>query len=169
MTTTFAPDDMTVRELLSAYAAIIDSLRRRDIVRSINNPLGDYAEALFCRAFGWTREPKNSAASIDATGSDGSRYQVKGRRLTKLNGSRQLSDIRTKRDGVMGFDHLGGLLVDESFVIIRAALIPVSVVQQRATHRSHTNSWRFLLLDAVWNIPGVRDVTDELRAAAVAI
>jgi len=52
MTTTFAPDDMTVRELLSAYAAILDILRSRHIVRSIYNPRSDYAEVLFCQAFG---------------------------------------------------------------------------------------------------------------------
>jgi len=74
MTTTFAPDDMTVRELLSAYAAILDILRSRHIVRSIYNPLSDYAEVLFCQAFGWTREESNSASGHDAIGSDKSRY-----------------------------------------------------------------------------------------------
>src|SRR5271165_6754803 len=61
----FNVQSFTVSELLSAYGAILDELRRREIVRSANSPLSDYAEVLFCRAFGWTRE-NNSAAGHDA-------------------------------------------------------------------------------------------------------
>lgn len=50
------PRVLTVRELLAGYSAIMAELRRREIVRSSNNPVSDYAEILFCRAFGWTRE-----------------------------------------------------------------------------------------------------------------
>jgi hypothetical protein len=57
---------LTVSELLSAYGAIIDELRRRKIVRSSNSPRSDYAELLFCKAFGWSRE-NNSAAGHDAS------------------------------------------------------------------------------------------------------
>ena len=41
--------NLTVRNLLASYSAIIDELRRREIVRSSNSPLGDYAERFFCR------------------------------------------------------------------------------------------------------------------------
>ncbi len=89
----FNVQSFTVSELLSAYGAILDELRRREVVRSANSPLSDYAEVLFCRAFGWTRE-NNSAAGHDATDGAGTRYQVKGRRLTRHNASRQMSAIR---------------------------------------------------------------------------
>jgi hypothetical protein len=135
----------TVSELLSDYGAIIEELCLRKIVRSSNNPLSDYAELLFCKAFGWSRE-NNSTAGHDATDSDGVRYQIKGRRLTHR--SRQLSAIRN---------------LDQ---VIRAALIPVSAVRDKSVYVSHSNSWRFLLRDDVWNSPGVRDVTNELCAAA---
>jgi hypothetical protein len=61
------------------------------------------------------------------------------------------------------------VLVDEDFRIIRAALVPVAVVRAKSVHVVHTNSWRFLLRDAVWNLPDVHDVTEELRAAALTI
>jgi len=69
--------------------------------------------------------------------------------LAKPNASRQMSAIRTAPDGLMRFDYLAGLLVDDQFLVTRAALVPVSVVQQRATYQSHTNNWRFFLHDDV--------------------
>jgi hypothetical protein len=47
---------------------------------------------------------------------------------------------------------------------MRAALIPCAVAIDRAKFVKRTNSHRFLLRDDVWNAPGVRDVTAELRA-----
>lgn len=159
--------NLTVRELLSGYGAILNELRRREIVRSSNSPLSDYAELLFCKAFGWSRE-KNSAAGHDAMDiGTGVRYQVKGRRLTRHNASRQMSAIRNLDK--TPFDQLAGVLVDEKFQIIRAALVPIAVVRAKSVHVVHTNSWKFLLRDDVWNLHDVRDVTDELRAVALTI
>lgn len=156
----------TVAELLAGHGIILDELRRREVVRSSNSPLSDYAELMFCNAFGWHRE-NNSAAGHDATDDQGVRYQVKGRRLTRHNKSRQMSAIRNLDSGP--FDYLAGVLVDEDFLVVRAALVPLSVVRARATHVIHTNSARFLLRDDVWADAGVRDVTAELRRAALAI
>src|SRR5262245_61552067 len=153
----------TVPELLAGYGAILDELRRRDIVRSSNNPVSDYAELLFCKAFRWARE-NNSAAGFDAIDESGVRYQIKARRLSLRNGSRQLSAIR-KLDADP-FDILAGVLFDEKFQITRAALVPLAVIRTRSVHVAHTNSWRFLLRDDVWHEKGVLDVTDKLRAAA---
>ena len=47
---------------------------------------------------------------------------------------------------------------------MRAALIPQAVAIARARFVERTNSHRFLLRDDIWNAPGVRDVTAELRA-----
>jgi hypothetical protein len=97
---------LSVSELLSSYGVILDELRRRDIVRSSNNPLSDYAEVLFCKAFGWSRE-NNSAAGYDATDErTGIRYQIKGRRLMRHGASRQMSAIRNL--DTTPFDQLGG-------------------------------------------------------------
>jgi hypothetical protein len=168
-TSPFAIDlaGLKTTELFSAYGAIMDELRRREIVRSSNSPLSDYAELLFCKAFGWKRE-RNSAAGYDAVDeSTGVRSQIKGRRLTPHNASRQLSAIRNL--DATPFDELAGVLVDEEFQVVRAALVPVAVVRAKSVHVAHTNSWKFLLRDAVWIIPGVRDVTEELKAAASTI
>lgn len=151
----------TVAELLAAHTAILNELRDREVLRSANNPTGDYAEWLFCKAFGWD-QAANSVKGYDATDAEGIRYQVKGRRLHQLNTSRQLSAIRD----LDGFDVLAGVLFDAAFVVSRAALIPCEVVRDRSKFTQHTNSHRFLLRDDIWNAEGVEDVTSNLQSVA---
>jgi hypothetical protein len=144
----------------------MDELRRREVVRSSNNPASDYAELLFCRAFGWQREG-NSASGHDATDNEGRRYQIKARRLTSHSASRQLSAIR--KLPAQPFDALAGVLLDSSYAVLKAAIIPVQVVIERSTRVEHTNSWRFLLRDDIWRVAGVHDVTRQLRKAAASL
>jgi hypothetical protein len=72
-----------VSVLLELHGDLLAELRRRDIVRSANNPTGDYGELLFSRAFGWTLNG-NSSADADAIDREGIRYQIKCRRLVTL-------------------------------------------------------------------------------------
>ncbi len=154
---------LSVRDLLITHGQIVDELRDRGVVRTGNSPVGDYAEALFARAFGWTLAG-NSATSYDATDAAGMRYQVKCRRVTPRNTSRQLSALR--RLEAKCFDVLAGVILDETYHVRRACLIPHEIVATLAKWTPHTNSWRFLLEDRVWDLPTVQDVTSELRQAA---
>jgi len=151
----------TVAELLKTHTAVLNELRDRDILRSANNPTGDYAEWLFCQAFGWD-QAANSVKGFDATDAEGIRYQIKGRRLHHLNTSRQLSTIRDMN----GYDVLAGVLFDAAFVVSRAALIPSEIVRDRSKFTEHTNSHRFMLRDDIWNADGVVDVTANLQQVA---
>jgi hypothetical protein len=152
--------ELKPQELLKLHAEVAEELRRRGIVRSANNPTGDLGEDLFCKAFGWTQSG-NSNANLDAVCPAGVRYQIKARRATVHNKSRQLSAIRNL-DG-QHFDFLAAVLFDENYNIVRAALVPHEVVRSRATFRPHTNSHKFILRDDVWTVPGVKDVTALLR------
>jgi hypothetical protein len=146
--------------LLKLYAGIGTELRSRGIVRT-ENITGDVAEYLFCLALGLTPRPE---AHIDAVDRDGKRYQIKGRRLTPANPSRELGAIRDMAG--QHFDFLAGLLFDETYGVYRAAVIPHAVVMERARFVARSNSHKFLLRDDVWDAPGVCDVTDKLTAAA---
>ena len=157
---------MSVTGLLATHGAIMDELRRRDVVRTSNNPVGDYGETLFARAFGWTLAT-NSALGYDAEDGDGVRYQIKCRRLTRPDGSRQLSAIRRLPD--KAFQFLAAILFDETYAVSRAVIVPHELVTARARFIEHTNSWLFMLDDRVWDAPGARDVTAEMRAAAVTL
>lgn len=108
----------------------------------------------------WVGAGSKLRQGYDATNAEGSRFQIKGRRLHKHNTSRQLSAIRD----LAGFDVLAGVLLDAEFAVARAALIPSSVVRDRSTFTKHTNSHRFMLRDDIWDAAGVKDVTGDLRA-----
>lgn len=157
---------VSISALLQLHGDILEELKNRDVLRTDNNPTGDYGEFLFQKAYGWVLEG-NSSSGYDAIDNDGIRYQIKCRRITVPNGSRQLSSIRNLPD--IPFDFLAGLLIDGRFRVIRAALIPVDVVKKEATYTKHVNAWRFMLRDAVWNIPGVQDVTSKLKATEASL
>ena len=82
-------------ELLRMHGAILDALKENQILRTTNNPTGDYAELL---AAGWLEKQglvknareallKNSHKGVDAIDDKGASYQVKGRRLViKIKG-----------------------------------------------------------------------------------
>lgn len=159
--------DRSTSELLALYGRILNVLRQRGVTRSENPPTGDYAELLAARAFGLTLTT-NSSSALDGTDATGIRYQVKGRRITPWNKSRQLSAIRGLDAPVPPFEFLVGILFNPDYSIMRAAMIPIGQVLPRATFQSHVNGWRFILNDVVWTLDGVRDVTVEIRSATLA-
>ncbi|MEO1490438.1 MAG: hypothetical protein AAFR88_13540 [Pseudomonadota bacterium] len=154
---------MTPSQLLQMHARIAEELRSREITRSENNPAGDYAEYLFCRAFGW-KQAANSVKSYDALdATSGARYQIKSRRLTERNTSRQLSALRELDSDC--FDYLAGVLFEVDFKVLKAAIISYENFLRDAKYGDRTNSWRYFLRDAVWTQSGTVDVTEELRLA----
>ncbi len=158
--------NFSVHDLLNLHAGIMNELRSRKIIRSGNNPVGDYAELLFARAFSWNLE-NNSSAGYDATDKNGIRFQIKCRRVTKRNPSRQLSALRNLSSNP--FDTLAAVLLDENFGVLRAVLVPIAVVLDHSTYTQHVHAHRFLLRDAVWSLPGVMDVTGPLMEAQRAV
>lgn len=150
----------SVPDLLLLFAQVLRELSGRGVIRSTNNPVADYSEWLTARALGLELVPQ-SVKDHDALASDGTRYQVKGRRQTPTNRSRQLSAIRG-----FEFDYLVGVLYNFDFTVMRAAQVPVELVRQHSTWTPHVNGWRFHLRDSIWALPGVIDLSAPLRAAA---
>ncbi|RAZ89057.1 hypothetical protein DPM33_18950 [Mesorhizobium hawassense] len=158
--------NMLVPGLLELHGDVLAELRRREIVRSANNPTGDYGELLFARTFGWTLNG-NSSADADATDSDGIRYQIKCRRLATPKGSRQLGFMRRLPD--RPFDRLAAVLLDGKFRVIRGAIIPYEVVAPLAAYVDSVKAWKFILRDSVWEMGGVKDITADLKTAELLI
>lgn len=153
--------EMTVGELLTSHVQIGDALRSKKVVRSANTPTGDFAEYLFCTAFNWSQAPYSNAG-YNAHGEDGCRYQIKGRRLDRhTTPSRLLSVIRDLDD--RPFDILAAVLFGHYYDVLRAALIPLSVVKRKARYQRRVNGHILDLQDDVWEIEGVADVTSEIR------
>ena len=155
-------DTFTDRELLELYGHVLDTLRVRGTIRSTNNPVADYAEGLCKQALNLTLADKNTTG-YDGIDPLGRKIEIKARRISKENRSRQMSAIRGIEHN--HFDYLAGVLFNADFSVLKGCLIPYEVVRQNSTHTAHTNSHRFLLRDAVWQLPGVQNITDQLKAA----
>jgi hypothetical protein len=153
---------LTTRELLTQYATTMEELRKRGVVRSSNNPAADYAEGLVARALG-LKLTEGSNKGFDALDANNRRYQIKCRRLTSHNPSRQLSAMRGMKE--QPFDLLAAILFSQEFSVMRAALVPFAVVLERSSYVERTNSWRFLLRDEIWTIPEVEDITIKVQEA----
>ena len=155
-------ESLSALQLLQLNAKIIARLKIIGATRT-SNATGDYAEHLCAKAFGWTLE-NNSNAGFDAV-HDGVRVQIKCRRPTISNPSRQLgefSKFETKK-----FDLLAAVLFAEDFTVLRAAIIPWDVIDRLAYDVQGRR--RFYLRDAVWHEPDVEDVTSALRGVQTAL
>lgn len=153
--------DKTVPELLELHASVLEELRARNVIRTENFPTEDYAEYLFCKAFGWQhfgRRPQDH----EAMDQDRAHYQIKGRRIVAYNSAPQFSEIPE----IQKFDYLAAVLFDADYHVSRGALIPVDVVRRHACPNSYTHSLTFYLQDSIWGESGVQDVTCALAAAA---
>ena len=152
------------RELLKLYTELLTELRSRGIVRTSNGPGADVAEGLVAKALSLTLNAA-STAGYDGIDPNGRKIEVKCRRLTRHNDSRQLSAIRNLESA--HFDFLAGVLFNEDFSVMKAALIPFQVVKDQAVFVKHTNGWKFVLRDSIWTLPGVEDITSRLKAAEI--
>ena len=149
------------RELLKLYTELMTELRSRGIVRTSNGPGADVAEGLVAKALSLTLNAA-STAGYDGIDPSGRKIEVKCRRLTRHNDSRQLSAIRNLESA--HFDFLAGVLFNEDFSVMKAALIPFQVVKDHTVFVKHTNGWKFVLRDSIWTLPGVEDITGRLKA-----
>lgn len=144
----------SARQLLQLTGAVIDELVSRDINRTGNNPLSDYTEWLVARCLG-LKLASTSTQGYDAIDDEGRKYEIKGRRITPRNKSRQLSAIRDI-DGEH-FDFLIAVVFDAQFEVYRAFKIPRSVVKAKGKYKAHTNS---IILHARDSLLTVADVVD---------
>jgi hypothetical protein len=150
---------LTTKELLRLQASATSELLNREVVRTKNNPLGDYAEWLVAKALGLTLQT-NSKAGYDGIDSKGVRIQIKGRRITSGNRSRQLGAIR-KYDG-KDFDELAAVIFDEDFEVTEAYLIPHHVVGEYASYREHVNAHILVLKGPILSDTRIRCIKDAV-------
>ena len=147
--------------LLALYGRVLSELKMRKVTRSTNNPAADVAEFLAVDALALTLAPK-STKGYDATDAAGRRYEIKGRRVTAHNKSRQLSPFRglTKNQ----FDYCVGVLFKEDFTVLRACVIPFEVVLKEASFRKHVNGSILHLRDNIWEESRVKDITAAMKS-----
>src|SRR5260370_41515191 len=101
----------TAQGLLTNYCEVLKELRLRNLIRSTNNPVADIAGTIVKLALKLDLV-SGSTAGHDAIDTSGIRYEVKGRRITAANKSRQLSF--SPGLGEEHFDFWVGCLVDHA-------------------------------------------------------
>lgn len=114
--------------LMNQYAAVLITLNERGVIRTYNSPVGDFAEWLVSQKLGLRLE-KNSARGLDATGSDGLRYQIKcrwERTDFPTPQSRELGVIRSLEKNQ--FDFLIAVIFDSHFQVRAAYQIPHEII-----------------------------------------
>ena len=149
-------------DVLRIYSEVMEELQRRGVIHSTNNPVANLAESLACKTLSLKAMPE-STKGYDAIDGNNLKYEVKGRRPTAKNKSRQLSFIREldKRH----FDFLVGVIFNENLTVMKSCLVPHDIVFKRAVYTKHGNAWIFQLRDEIWNLEGVRDLTEEMKMA----
>lgn len=152
---------MTEKELLVLHAAIIDELKTRNVVRTKNNPVGDYTEWLVSKALKLNLA-NNSAAGYDGVDEKGIKYQIKGRRITPENKSRQLSAIRKLKE--KDFDYLIGVIFDKDYSVIDAVVVPHEAVVEYSTYREHVNAHILHLRGAILEDSRVKSIREAISS-----
>jgi len=151
------------RDLLITFGRLLDELKKRGIVRSMNNPVGDYSEWLVSRVFRFKLQP-NSNRGFDAIDSKGIKYQIKGRRLNSSNKSRQLGVIRNLGD--KKFNFLIAVLFDKDFSVLEAYKIPHRLISRYSKFSKHQNGHIMILRGDVLTAEGVERIGKRLNRYA---
>ena len=113
---------MNEQSLLNLYSDLMEELRNRELIRSSNNPVADYAEIIAVESLDLSRADKE-ARGYDAIDEDNDiKYQIKGRRITRHNKSRQLGVIRNIEEKL--FDYLLAVIFNEDFTVSEIWKIP---------------------------------------------
>ena len=148
------------KELLQLTGKILDELSARKIVRTSNNPVSGYTEWLVSERLG-LKLCGNSEKGFDSVDKNGVKYEIKARRVTPSNKSKQLSAIRD----IEGehFNFLIAVVYNKDFEVILALKIPRSVVVAKSSYVKSTNSYKLLAEDSLKDEPGVEDIANLLR------
>jgi len=151
-------DDKRDDELLRLYSELLDELRRRGLTRTNNNPVADYAEKVVIDKLG-LRQAQKEAKGYDAV-DNGIKYQIKGRRITKHNKSRQLGVIRNLDDRL--FDFLIAAIFDEFFALAEIWKIPHSTIKRYARWSKQQNGYILNLQGNLLSDPTVQRINISL-------
>jgi Family of unknown function (DUF6998) len=151
--------NLEIIELLRLQASITNELKDRKVVRTQNNPLGDYTEWLVSKALN-LQLAENSKTGYDGVTKEGVKIQIKGRRVTANNNSRQLSAIRKYDD--RDFDKLAAVIFDDNFNILEAFLIPHEVIGDYANYRKHVNAHILILKGPILSDPRITSIKEQL-------
>jgi hypothetical protein len=148
----YDPETRPTAELLQDWAATMRALRKRDIIRTNNNPVGDIAEAIVHAHYAGERA-SFSQAGWDVRTPDGERIQVKAIRTTRATKRRNLSPIRDA-----DFDSVVVVVFDEDFGVTDALKLSRDVAEELSVFWAHVNGRILHLSSRLLDDPRVKHV-----------
>jgi len=116
-------------ELLGLYAEVLREMKERGMIRTANAIPGDLGERFVKCRLGLDLVP-NSIKGYDATDGNGTKYQIKTRRITPTNPSRQLGGFRDLSS--MLFDYCIVVILQEDFTPTELWRVPYQVIAKYA-------------------------------------
>ena len=149
-----------IRDLLLMHSSVLQELCNRKILRTTNNPTGDYAEWLVKEHLSLTLAP-SSEKGYDAKDTEGKKYQIKGRHLTAANPSMQLGTLRNLE--VPQFDYLIAVIFEEDWSVKYAAKIPYSSVLTIAVPKRSVNGHIIRFHTDIFKNDDVENISEKLR------
>ena len=120
-----------------------------------SNIVGEYAEYLAHQYYGG-RLLEISGSSADIESDDGTRYQVKSRRI-KGTPTTQLNVIRS-----WDFDYLVVILFDANGAVKKALEVPADIAKEYGVANSHQNGWVITTTQKFLNDSRSKDITVPL-------
>jgi hypothetical protein len=114
-------EDLSDSELLQLWTRVMSDLRDREVIRSSNNPVGDYCELLVAAHFGVT-PIGGSNKGYDLIRSRHVRVQVKGRRVTPSQRVGHWSVMHQLVEH--GFDEIVAVVLNDDFSVREAWTMP---------------------------------------------
>jgi hypothetical protein len=151
----------TVIQLLELQSSVLDELCARNVLRSRNNPTGDYAEWLVSERLGLKLVQKSSKG-YDAVDTEGRKFQIKGRRAGSALKAPLLGTIRDYESGA--FDFLIAVVFDLDWSVRCAAKIAHSDLKEFLTFRKHVNGHNMRLNSTMFGDQRIADITSTLRS-----
>lgn len=151
-------DERTTAQLLRDWAAVMRELRRRDVVRTNNNPTGDIAEAIVAEHYQGVRG-SFSEKGWDVKTPTGERLQVKSMRQVPGSERRNLSPIRDQ-----DYEAVVIVIFDEDFNVTEGLRLDRATVEELFAIRTHVNGRIITVTDKLRADPRVEHV--DLSAAA---
>jgi hypothetical protein len=151
----FKLEEFSVDQLLLLNALTIEELIKRGVVRTRNNPVGDYTEWLVSNKLGFELL-ENSHAGYDAVDRNGIRIQIKSRRHSGNNMSNQLGVFRNLDQNP--FDFLVAVIFDWDYSAILAVKMPITSIKRFAKFSSHQNGYILTLIGSWVNEYSITDL-----------
>jgi hypothetical protein len=149
----------SIRELLALWANAPRELRKRGVVRTFNNPIGDIAEELVALHYGGERGSFSQKTWDVRVGNE--LLQVKALRRTGVRTRRNLSPIRSDD----GYTAVVVVIFTEDLRVEQALRIPREVVNDMFVRRAHVNGRIIVMGRRLLEHPAVERI--ELSDAAL--